>query len=253
MFGVRGTRLDRIPKDGLARLAMRLQHRLARRARLIVANSDAAADELRARGYPSERVRVVPNGVEAERFAREPSSRARWRAELGVADDEQLIGTVARMDRQKDPQTFIEAIARAARPRRRFVWVGDGPRAVRGGGTRTLARRRAAAPGRGARRAAAATRRWTSSRSPRGGARGSAMPSPRHSPPDSRASSRTPATMRAPGRWRPLSRRATPPRLPRRGSRRRQGRGRAGCASTWASLRWSRAPEALLLEAARGR
>lgn len=127
VFGVRGTRLDRIPKDGLARLAMRLQHRLARRARLIVANSDAAADELRARGYPSERVRVVPNGVEAERFAREPSSRARWRAELGVADDEQLIGTVARMDRQKDPQTFIEAIARAARPRRRFVWVGDGP------------------------------------------------------------------------------------------------------------------------------
>jgi glycosyltransferase involved in cell wall biosynthesis len=127
VFGVRSSELDRLPKDALARVAMRLQHRLARRARLIVANSGAAGRELRARGYPAERVRVVPNGLEGARFARDPSARARWRAELGVADGEQLIGTVARIDRQKDPETFIGAIARAAGPGRRFVWVGDGP------------------------------------------------------------------------------------------------------------------------------
>jgi glycosyltransferase involved in cell wall biosynthesis len=127
VFGVRGSDLDDMPKDALARLAMRLQHLLARRARLTVANSDAAGRELRERGYPASRVRVVRNGIDPSDFAADPGDRARWRARLGVADDEQLVATVARMDRQKDAGTFLRAAARAARPGRRFAWFGDGP------------------------------------------------------------------------------------------------------------------------------
>jgi glycosyltransferase involved in cell wall biosynthesis len=127
VFGVRGTRLDLSPKDALARVAMRLQHRLAGRARLVVANSEAAAAELGARGYRAQRLRVVFNGLDAASFARDPKRRAEWRARLGIGDDEQLIGTAARMDRQKDAATFLRAAARAQQPGRRFAWFGDGP------------------------------------------------------------------------------------------------------------------------------
>jgi glycosyltransferase involved in cell wall biosynthesis len=127
VFGVRGTRLDLIPNDTLARMAMTLQHRLAQRARLIVANSEAGAAELRALGYDPRRVRVVFNGLDGAPFARDAQRRAAARAGLGVADSEQLVGTVARMDRQKDAATFVRAAALAQRPRRRFVWFGDGP------------------------------------------------------------------------------------------------------------------------------
>jgi len=127
VFGVRTTRLDLLAKDTLARAAVQLQHRLAWRARLVVANSEAAAAELRARGYRAERVRVVLNGLDGARFARDPQRRAQWRARLEVAEGEQLIGTAARMDRQKDAATFLRAAARARRPGRRFTWFGDGP------------------------------------------------------------------------------------------------------------------------------
>jgi glycosyltransferase involved in cell wall biosynthesis len=116
VFGVRSSGLDRLPDDALARIAMRLQHRLASRARLTIANSHAAGRELRARGYPADRVRVVPNGVVPVR-----------RAAASRPTGEQVIGTVARMYRQKDYETFLQAAASAARPGRRFAWFGDGP------------------------------------------------------------------------------------------------------------------------------
>lgn len=116
VFGVRSAALDQLPEDRLARVAMWLQHRLARRARLTIANSHAAQRELIGRGYPADRVRVVMNGVVP--VQRAASSRAAG---------EQVIGTVARMYRQKDFETFLQAAALAARPGRRFAWFGDGP------------------------------------------------------------------------------------------------------------------------------
>lgn len=119
VFGIRATALDRLAQDAPARLAMFLQHRLARRAHFIVANSHCGARELRNRGYPGDRVRVVPNGIEVSRFGA-PAAAVR-------SGGPQLVATVARMDRQKDHETFLRAAALAARPGRRFAWFGDGP------------------------------------------------------------------------------------------------------------------------------
>lgn len=116
VFGVRSSQLDRLPADGPARAALALQDRLAPRARLTIANSHAAHRELLARGYPAGRVRVVPSGIEV---AAPPRS--------GPPAEGQLIATVARMDAQKDPETFLRAAALAARPGRRFAWFGAGP------------------------------------------------------------------------------------------------------------------------------
>lgn len=69
------------------------------------------------------RSRVVGNGVDLGRFAPDPEGRRRVRAELGVDDDELLVGTVGRRVREKGLAEFSEAAARL-NGRATFVWVG---------------------------------------------------------------------------------------------------------------------------------
>jgi len=69
------------------------------------------------------RHRVVGNGVDLERFRPDPEGRRRVRAELGVTDDELLVGTVGRRVREKGLVEFADAAARL-RNRATFVWVG---------------------------------------------------------------------------------------------------------------------------------
>ena len=66
---------------------------------------------------------VVGNGVDLVRFAFDPEGRRRVRAELGVGDDELLVGTIGRRVREKGLAEFATTAA-ALGDRARFVWVG---------------------------------------------------------------------------------------------------------------------------------
>ncbi|WP_425307920.1 glycosyltransferase [Ammonicoccus fulvus] len=70
-----------------------------------------------------DRWKVVGNGVDLTRFVPDPEGRARVRAELGVADDEILVGTIGRRVREKGLAEYAEAAA-ALGDRARFIWVG---------------------------------------------------------------------------------------------------------------------------------
>jgi glycosyltransferase involved in cell wall biosynthesis len=60
-------------------------------------------------GYRSDRMEILHNGVDAERFAPSRPDRASVRQELGWAPGVALIGLVARLDPQKDHATFFVA------------------------------------------------------------------------------------------------------------------------------------------------
>lgn len=76
---------------------------------LIVCASEEAARAHAAMGYRSDKLRVVPNGVDTDRFRPDPVARARVRAELGLPERAPLVGLVARFDPQKDHATFAAA------------------------------------------------------------------------------------------------------------------------------------------------
>ena len=76
-----------------------------------------------ARYVPARRARVVGNGTDLSRFGPDPLARAEVRAELGVADDELLVGGVGRRVAEKGIAEF-GAAARALAGKARFVWVG---------------------------------------------------------------------------------------------------------------------------------
>ncbi|TAN08584.1 MAG: glycosyltransferase [Rhodanobacteraceae bacterium] len=142
VWGVRSSNIDREQRDWLSRLTFRMSCHAARLTDRIIANSEAGASYHAALGYPHERIQVIPNGIDVQRFRFDAAGRERVRSEWNIADDSVLVGLVGRIDSMKDHPTFLAAAALlAARdPRWRFVCVGDGqPGFVRG--TRAMATR----------------------------------------------------------------------------------------------------------------
>ncbi len=103
---------------------------LAKRTSLRIGVAQDIADTImRRENLPTEKIAVVPNGVDTERFKVSPEERAHVRTELGIADDELLVGGIGRLADMKAFHILIEAvsIARGKVPKIRLVLVGDGP------------------------------------------------------------------------------------------------------------------------------
>ncbi len=79
-------------------------------------------------GCPAHKVRVVPNGVDVQRFhPRWPSQSLR--EELGLAPAAPVAGIVAALRPEKNHELFLRSAALVHRelPEARFLVVGDGP------------------------------------------------------------------------------------------------------------------------------
>lgn len=103
---------------------------LARRADCLLAVSDTVRRELLDRGIgTSGRLRVVPLGLDLDRFVAADAGRGHLRRELGVKPDTPLTGIVARLVPIKAHETFLAMAALlAGRTEGHFVVVGDGER-----------------------------------------------------------------------------------------------------------------------------
>ncbi len=79
-------------------------------------------------GFPAEKVFMIPNGVDVERFRPNAPMRGWLREQLGLALDCQLVGIVAALREEKNHQQFIEAAAKVIQqhPHTHFVVVGEG-------------------------------------------------------------------------------------------------------------------------------
>jgi glycosyltransferase involved in cell wall biosynthesis len=90
--------------------------------------SAVAAEAVRLRIAPPDRVEVVASAVDGARIvARDASTRAAARVRLGLPPEAPVVGCVGRLDRQKAPGDLVEAMALLDRPDVWCVWVGDGP------------------------------------------------------------------------------------------------------------------------------
>ena len=88
--------------------------------------SNGVRDFYAAGGFPREKLVVIPNGVDARRFAgRDPAFKSR----LGIGPDRPLITTIGRLHEQKGMAHFVRAAAsiHRSRPDCHFLVVGSGP------------------------------------------------------------------------------------------------------------------------------
>ena len=95
---------------------------------VIISNSFSGRADAVRRGFPAARTIVMQNGIDTDFFYIDHAAGGDLRAGWGIADDERLIGVVARVDPMKGHDVFLEAASRILRmdPAVRFVVVGEG-------------------------------------------------------------------------------------------------------------------------------
>lgn len=84
-------------------------------------------------GFPKEKVFLIPNGIDTDRFVFDPTSRQKWRNDLGIAHDTPVVGIVAALRPEKNHDLFLRAAKLTTHnlPHAEFVIAGDGPERVR--------------------------------------------------------------------------------------------------------------------------
>lgn len=126
VWGIRAAQIDLSGHDALPRVLHRLEPVFSRSASLIIANSTAGLLHAAAKGFPRDRLVMVNNGIDTDRFRPDVEGGRRLRSSWNVPEGAPLIGLVARLDPMKDHATFLHAAAiiRRDEPAARFVCVG---------------------------------------------------------------------------------------------------------------------------------
>ena len=131
VWGIRASNRELDRYDWLTRLVNRLERTLSRFPDLIIVNSHAGHGHIVRQGFPTDRVIVIPNGIDTDRFRPDAAARTRGRTAFGIGPADHLVGLVGRLDPMKDHPSFLEAAARVRQtlPGSRFLCVGNGPAA----------------------------------------------------------------------------------------------------------------------------
>ena len=97
-------------------------------ADLVVTLGEAMREEIEARGVPADKILLVPNAV-SEDFLKPLPDPGTLRAELGIQEDEHVIGEVTSLVKHEGIGTLLEATAilRDRGVPARALIVGDGP------------------------------------------------------------------------------------------------------------------------------
>jgi glycosyltransferase involved in cell wall biosynthesis len=97
-----------------------------RLGRATVAVSPSVAERLSRWGVPRQRIHVVPNGIDVERFRFDPRARIAARRQLGIPDETFVVGAVGRLAPGKRFDVLLHALASLPRDVR-LLLIGGGP------------------------------------------------------------------------------------------------------------------------------
>jgi glycosyltransferase involved in cell wall biosynthesis len=134
LVGALSARLARVPvvlcskrgcheRRGFELIGAKIGNRLADR---VTVNAEAVRDFVHANeGCPREKMVVIPSGVDTDRFR--PLGASGFKARLGLAEADTVVGVVTRMRVRKGVEEFIRAIGRLRQthPGVRGVIVGE--------------------------------------------------------------------------------------------------------------------------------
>ncbi|TMQ18922.1 MAG: glycosyltransferase [Deltaproteobacteria bacterium] len=103
-----------------------LRRTAARFVHAFVAVSDTtAAQACQSHDTTPDRLHTIPNGIRLDRYAPDPEARAAARVELGLGDA-WVVGTVGRLDENKNQAMLVRAMAPILSSQVRLVIIGEG-------------------------------------------------------------------------------------------------------------------------------
>ncbi|MDZ7959737.1 MAG: glycosyltransferase [Aulosira sp. DedQUE10] len=127
-----GVRISQTPADAfdwLGNILGKLESLLSHAVDLIIVNSHSGRKDYLSHGFPAEKMVVISNGIDTERFQPDKEAGVKVRAEWGISETQILIGLVGRIYPQKDHSNFLRAAALLCKEYQdlRFVCVGTSP------------------------------------------------------------------------------------------------------------------------------
>lgn len=110
------------------RQVIRIAGRLSPLTSAIIYNSNTGATDHESIGYDSTKRRYVPNGFDTNRFYPDATRRSATRADLGIGEDDIVVGLIARFDPWKNHESFFSAASEILKvePAVRFLLAGEG-------------------------------------------------------------------------------------------------------------------------------
>ena len=129
VWGLRASNMELERYGYIEQIQSWVECKLSHFSDLIVVNSHAGFDFAARKGFSQDKMVVIQNGIDVDRFHPDSVSRNGMRQAWGISDRDQLIGLVGRLDPMKGHDTFIKAATLLSRGRDniRYVCVGDGP------------------------------------------------------------------------------------------------------------------------------
>lgn len=128
VWGVRDSNMELSRYGWAMRFCFLMERLFSGSVDLIISNSEAGKRVRILEGFTADRMRVIPNGVDTEKFKYNATERERMRREWNVPATAVLVGLVARLDPMKDHKNFLEAACLLATrgAQWHFVCVGMG-------------------------------------------------------------------------------------------------------------------------------
>ncbi len=126
---IHGMCFNRTQPAWVRRIYAGLEQHAAGYTSRIVSVADAITDQAVAAGIaPRDRFTTIHSGMQTEWFTPDEDKRRAARQKWRAHDEHIVVGTVARLFRNKGYEQLIPAMAHAAAKdeRLRFVWIGDG-------------------------------------------------------------------------------------------------------------------------------
>jgi len=129
IWSIRASNMDLARYDWLHGVTYRLECWLSGTADLIISNSYAGRSFAVEHGFPPDRIHIIPNGIDTDRFRPDANLRLGQRTAWGLTDAQIAVGVLARLDPMKGHRTFLEAAAQLTKrqPDMRFFVIGAGP------------------------------------------------------------------------------------------------------------------------------
>jgi glycosyltransferase involved in cell wall biosynthesis len=107
------------------RPGVRALYRAAERlGQMTIAVSPTVVELLLRWGVPRDRIRMIPNGIDARAFRFDPGERHRVRTALGIPNGARVVGTVGRLAPDRQVELLVEAVRNL--PEVFLLLVGDG-------------------------------------------------------------------------------------------------------------------------------
>ncbi len=110
------------------RLYIEIERWLGQKTDAFLAVGTAIASEaIRRHLAPPDRIRTIPPAVDPIGYPPGTAARGHARQRIGLAPGARIVGTVGRVDYQKAPDHWVDALAEVAADDVYGVWIGDGP------------------------------------------------------------------------------------------------------------------------------